>query len=143
MIKRLFDSDRLLHLSILILCLVPITASFIMITDGYNTAVSFHEELFHVGLPCIFKTMTGYNCPSCGMTRAFIFVSHFNITEALKMNEAGVFLYFFCLFQIPYRFIRVIKPRLIVFKPVIWFQGLFLVLIGIIDLKDFIIQFLN
>jgi len=46
-----------------------------------------HRQL---GLPkCGFVVMTGYPCPTCGMTTAFSFMVHGRIFEALRSHVAG------------------------------------------------------
>ncbi len=37
-------------------------------------------------LPCIFKAMTGLNCPGCGLTRAMHALVHFDLYRAFRMN---------------------------------------------------------
>jgi len=37
-------------------------------------------------LPCMFKLMTGIPCPTCGLTRAFLYIYQLNIIGAVKMN---------------------------------------------------------
>jgi hypothetical protein len=53
---------------------------------GYGT----HTQL---GLmPCAFRGMTGYPCPSCGMTTAFAWVMRGHLVEAWRANPAGTLL---------------------------------------------------
>ena len=35
---------------------------------------------------CVFKLITGYECPGCGMTRAFSELFQFHFKEALELN---------------------------------------------------------
>ncbi len=38
---------------------------------------------------CLFKSITGYNCPTCGLTRSFYAMSHLNISEAFVFHLMG------------------------------------------------------
>ena len=40
----------------------------------------------NIGIPCIIKKTTGFECPGCGTTRAINSLIHLNINEALKYN---------------------------------------------------------
>ncbi len=35
---------------------------------------------------CVFKTLTGLSCPTCGSTRCIVFLAHGNIASAFFMN---------------------------------------------------------
>lgn len=50
----------------------------------------FFEEKFTI---CLFKHIIGIPCPFCGMTRAFLFLGHGNISEALKLNIVSPILF--------------------------------------------------
>ena len=65
-------------------------------------------------LPCIFHQLTGYPCPSCGMTRSFILMSHLNFSEAAKINPLGSILFVFTLIFVFYAFIVILfhAPRI-------------------------------
>ena len=41
----------------------------------------------HIGIPCLFKIITGYNCPGCGITRCLFSLVKLNIKEAFYYNE--------------------------------------------------------
>jgi len=44
--------------------------------------------------PCRFKDLTGYSCPTCGMTRSFQALAHGEILDSLRFNPMGpVFLF--------------------------------------------------
>ncbi len=56
---------------------------------GYATgAINFldYPQLF---VPCPFRALTGISCPGCGMTRAFLLLSHLRLSEAFAMNPAA------------------------------------------------------
>ncbi|NUO78935.1 DUF2752 domain-containing protein [candidate division KSB1 bacterium] len=39
---------------------------------------------------CLFKNLTGVPCPSCGMTRAFLFLGHGRILQASALNPLAL-----------------------------------------------------
>jgi hypothetical protein len=65
-------------------------------------------KLFGSNLPpsCAFKTITGFGCFGCGLTRSFAYMGELSILSAFKLHPVGPFLYLFVLSQIPYRFYR-------------------------------------
>lgn len=58
---------------------------------------------------CFIKTVTGINCPTCGLTRCFIAISHGSFAAAAGFNPGGIIAYIYVLFQIPYRIMRIFK----------------------------------
>ena len=40
-----------------------------------------------IGIPCIFKLITGYDCPGCGITRCLFSLVKLNIKEAYNFNQ--------------------------------------------------------
>ena len=52
-----------------------------------------------VGLfTCAFHEKTGYNCPTCGLSRSFHAISHLNIQESFKFHPLGPIVYLVLLF---------------------------------------------
>ena len=43
---------------------------------------------------CIFKRLTGYKCPGCGMTHAFLCLGRFQFAEAMRYNIFSLFLFY-------------------------------------------------
>jgi hypothetical protein len=41
---------------------------------------------------CVFRNLTGIECPLCGMTRASYCLLHFGIIQAVRLNPASLFL---------------------------------------------------
>ncbi len=44
------------------------------------------ENIISGSTICIIKRFTGRDCPTCGVTRAFSSIMHFNFSDALKYN---------------------------------------------------------
>ena len=49
-------------------------------------------------LTCSFKEMSGYPCPTCGMSRSFYSLTHFNLSQALDYHLMGPVVYFSLMF---------------------------------------------
>ena len=43
--------------------------------------------------PCLFKEVTGYNCPTCGLSRSIFEFSRFHLAEAFNFHLMGPFVY--------------------------------------------------
>ncbi|MDO4187752.1 MAG: DUF2752 domain-containing protein [Lachnospiraceae bacterium] len=73
--------------------LVPFVLVFIFL--GTDKAV---ELLISENTVCAFRTVTGFNCPGCGGTRAAIYFGRLRFADSFKMNAsviAGAVLYLF------------------------------------------------
>jgi Protein of unknown function (DUF2752) len=42
------------------------------------------------GIPCIWRSITGYPCPGCGLTRSLASMSHLDIVSAVRFNPSGL-----------------------------------------------------
>lgn len=47
---------------------------------------------YNIGIPCIFHKLTGFYCPGCGMTRAFISLIKLDIYQAFRYNMLVIIL---------------------------------------------------
>lgn len=52
---------------------------------------------------CRFRAWTGLDCPSCGLTRAFVSIVHGDFAAALRFNPVSPLVFLAFLFQIPFR----------------------------------------
>ncbi|MDZ7333833.1 MAG: DUF2752 domain-containing protein [candidate division KSB1 bacterium] len=79
---------------------------------------------------CYFRELTGYPCPSCGLTRSFHAIAHLEFQQAVKFHPMGLILYatlllflFITLMEIILkRAIRVVMP---VWMKITAFGGVF------------------
>lgn len=110
------DNNRLEHISNIIFflfSLLPLLASALMSTNGslsYLSDGGFQLPFYSL---CPFKILTGFNCPFCGMTRSFIYISHFDFKAAWAMNPAGFAVYALFLFEAVVRGILILKNELL------------------------------
>ncbi|HOM02176.1 MAG TPA: DUF2752 domain-containing protein [Acetivibrio sp.] len=139
--KRFVNEDYILHVSILLLCFLPVILSFLMVTNGDVAALKLGERFLRLGIPCVFRAATGYNCPACGMTRSFIYMSDFNIAAAWSMNRAGVLLYLFCVLQIPYRLMLTFNRKVPFSRLVVALGAVLFAIICTIAAGQFVFQF--
>ncbi len=61
---------------------------YYMLLHGFYVALGIAAILVldYWGIGCPFKALTGYPCPTCGMTRSFLALIHCNIKESLSYN---------------------------------------------------------
>jgi hypothetical protein len=59
------------------------------------------------GIPCIWRSITGYPCPGCGLTRSLASMSHFDIVSAIRFNPSGLLI-------VIAAFVAVVRPQLLV-----------------------------
>lgn len=64
---------------------------------------------------CLFKTITGLPCPSCGMTHSFVSIGHLKIIEGFYYNILGPILYIGLLLGIVLLLIEIALNRLIIY----------------------------
>jgi hypothetical protein len=68
--------------------------------DGQAKTMETHRQL---GLPpCTFKYMTGYPCPSCGLTTSFALLMKGDVGNSLRANAVGTLLALFWIVLIPW-----------------------------------------
>ena len=81
---KLFKHTHNRVILIVLICLVLIA----MLTNSiamFFFDVSALNLIQNIPL-CVFKWMTSFDCPGCGMTRAFLYLSQFQFIEAFKSN---------------------------------------------------------
>jgi hypothetical protein len=141
--KNLFSGDGPAHLAYFLICLPTLVISAIMSTNGKVNWVNFPQFSVPLRAPCMFKFLTGFNCPACGMTRSFIYMSHFNIGAAFAMNHAGPLLYALCVFEVPYRLTLLLRGHVPLQKFFHVFEILLFASFVCVDLFFFLWQFIR
>src|SRR4051794_26286056 len=82
--------------------------------DPYDAAgrpqqMGTHRQL---GLPpCNFLRLTGYPCPSCGMTTSFALLAHGDVVNSLRANAVGTLLALGLLAMIPWCTVSAARAR--------------------------------
>lgn len=65
---------------LLLLTPAAVLAAAMLLPTGWESPVPL----------CIFKWLTGFDCPGCGMTRAFLFIGHGRLADAATMHPASI-----------------------------------------------------
>jgi hypothetical protein len=86
---------------ILVVLLIIIAATFTFNVKSNTSYIPFLKG-FQIPKSCFILTVTGYPCPTCGMTRSFISIGHGEFAKALRYNFGGIFAYVLCLMEIGY-----------------------------------------
>lgn len=73
---------------------------------------------YDIGIPCIFFELTGWYCPGCGITRAFVSLLQFDIYQAFRYNMLIVILLPFAIIYWIYSFALKGKKRI---PNVVWY----------------------
>ena len=95
------------HKMMLMFALVVIGFAFFLQTRGA-------EQVTLNGIPlpptCASRTIFGFNCPGCGLTRSFILLAHGDWHAAWQMHRLGWLLGLATIAQIPYRSAALLRP---------------------------------
>jgi Protein of unknown function (DUF2752) len=76
---------------------------------GRPRRMETHRQL---GLPpCNFYALTGYPCPSCGMTTSFALLAHGDVANSLRANAVGTVLAVVCLAVLPWAAVSAARGR--------------------------------
>jgi hypothetical protein len=99
-------------------------------SDGRPRTMGTHRQL---GLPeCNFLRLTGYPCPSCGMTTSFALLVRGDVVNSLRANCAGTLLALTLLATIPWTVVCAIRARWLWVRSVEpWILWIVIVVVGI------------
>ena len=98
--------SRAEHVLILALAVVAITGSFFLQQSEHcclELPLPWKGTSLALPETCLSRTVFGISCPGCGLSRSFVAMSAGNVSDAMRLNAMGPFLYLLCWFQIPYR----------------------------------------
>ena len=58
---------------------------------------------------CVWKNLTGLDCPGCGLTRSFTWMGHGDVVAAFARHRLGPLLYLGVALQVPLRVRRIVR----------------------------------
>lgn len=87
------------------------------------------------GIPCIVKSLTGLNCPTCGITRQLVALISLDIKQARQYNIVLFYMYPFILIFLIYFVYRYLRYSKIKFN---LFEIIYIVILCMIFLVWFI-----
>ena len=77
------DGYKIVHF--LVVVFKPVLVLFLV-----GLAYLFIFQKFNLGIPCLFRELTGYKCPGCGMTHALSEVWNLNFYGAWSYNALSI-----------------------------------------------------
>lgn len=89
-------------------CIAIIWMSFSMTVIGQS-------QVFLPGVPlplpetCTMRMLFGFSCPGCGLTRAFISISHGRLADAWRFNPASFLMYLTFAAAIPWQLLQITR----------------------------------
>ena len=99
-------SEIRLHLLFFAMAAIVLLMSVLMTSQGNREVIL---PGFSSAMPdtCMSRRLLGIDCPGCGMTRAFISISHGQLSRAWQFNPASFVVYLFVAVQIPWHAIQI------------------------------------
>jgi hypothetical protein len=103
-------SAYFVHLIFVLMSAIVILTSFVLKADD-RTGILIPGSTRSMPPMCTSRVIFGMDCPGCGMTRAFIAISHGRFARAWELNRASFLVYAFVLVQIPWHTLQAIRVR--------------------------------
>jgi hypothetical protein len=101
-------------LVVMALALVGVFAVAVLLDPYRDGKVWLSETHRQLGFPpCTFRELTGYPCPSCGMTSSFALAIRGDLWHSVQANFVGTLLALGCLIFIPWATFSALKGRLL------------------------------
>ena len=104
---RRLTAEQSGHLVILAMASAVVLASMIL------TPTDSVVMLFGWPVPplCLWKNMTGLDCPGCGLTRSFTYMGHGEVLTAFARHKLGPLLDAVVALQVPWRAYRLLRSK--------------------------------
>lgn len=98
-VRSRWTATARIDLSILAMCAGALALSFVL-HPGDELVSLFGWEIPPL---CAFRNVFGASCPGCGLTRAWVYISHGDPGAAWRMNKLGFLMYAVAAGQVPWR----------------------------------------
>src|SRR5262245_43518696 len=94
--------------------IIAFVFSFVVFVAFLAQADATQISLFGIRLPsvCLFRRITGLQCPGCGLSRAVVLALHGQFYQSFMVHVLGIPTAILLLLQIPYRLILVLRPQI-------------------------------
>src|SRR6476660_1041065 len=82
----------------------------VFLAAGLVVLAILERQVFSYGPPCVFRQLTGLNCPGCGGTRAFFALVHGEFLRSVRYNPLTLLLLLALVFWLLRSSIRSVFP---------------------------------
>lgn len=106
--KSGLTAEFYMHLSFFAAAAAVLVLSFSMSVVG-SSLVYLPGSSIPLPESCTARLFLGIPCPGCGLTRAFISISHGQFANAWNFNPASFIVYLFVLVQLPWQACQMIR----------------------------------
>lgn len=103
--SSIWHVEAWLNLFFLTMAAAVISFSFALRTDE-ERGIFVPGTSIIMPATCTSRALYGIECPGCGLTRAFVAISHGRFSRAWELNRASFLVYTFVLSQIPWHLIQ-------------------------------------
>lgn len=105
--ERVRRRDQQSDLMMLVVALAVVVASMVL-TPSETVLTLFGWEVPPL---CVFRNVSGQDCPGCGLTRSFTYMGHLDVRAAFGRHVLGPVLYVAVAAQVPLRAWRLWERR--------------------------------
>lgn len=77
------------------------------VSGDARLAVSLGGDSLRLPQLCTFRSLLGYDCPGCGMTRSFVYSARFRFADAWAIHPMGTVLAVYLAVSVPHRLWRI------------------------------------
>lgn len=94
-----------------LVCASILVLSSVLSIDQGQVAVGPHAKPVRMPCLCLFKSITGQDCPFCGLTRSLVSIGHRDFRNGWRYNRAGLLVYVLIAYQLIASLVLVLKGR--------------------------------
>jgi len=138
MLKKYLNSNNF----IIIFLAIVMVVSFLFNIEKNRAYVNTVNKKIVIPEFCPVKHLLGIKCPTCGLSRGIISISHLQFKEAWQYNKASYIIYFliifYLIFQILHFFFKFKKNKVVNVERICINSAIFLLIF--IRFLDFIIK---
>jgi hypothetical protein len=122
------------------LCVIAVLALAVILTPS-PAGTGTHTQLGMA--PCTVLVLTGYPCPSCGLTTCFAHLVRFQVLDAFRANAAGVLIFLVLVVLLPVSVYAMVR-NMPVLSTLVFLKGdTVLALICAVMIIDWVVEILT